>query len=125
MNMCDRGKKDRANRNGTTRNGPAPASRGCHYLPVDCQNLKCYNGSASQVTHDGQSQKGVGKCNGVETNIEKLARFIVGKGNYIESLQAFSSLIKVCVDQGEKGLGELQICIGEVSSLLNEAHADK
>ena len=66
--MCDQGKKDRANRNGTTRNGPAPASRGCHYLPVDCQNLKCYNGSASQVTHDGQSQKGVGKCNGVNNS---------------------------------------------------------
>lgn len=63
--MCDQGKKDRANRNGTTRNGPAPASRECHYLPVDCQNLKCYNGSASQATHDGQSQKGVGKCDGV------------------------------------------------------------
>lgn len=69
--MCDQGKKDRANRNGTTRNGPAPASRGCHYLPVDCQNLKCYNGSTSQATHDGQSQKGVGKCNGVNQPTEE------------------------------------------------------
>lgn len=70
--MCDQGKKDRADRNGTTRNGSAPASRGCHYLPVDCQNLKCYNGSTSQATHDGQSQKGVGKCNGVDRRTEAL-----------------------------------------------------
>lgn len=76
--MCDQGKKVRGNQGGESRNALAPASHENQNLPVDCQNLKCYNGITRQNTCD--HEKGAGKCDGVErTNTNEAFREAIKK----------------------------------------------
>ncbi len=55
-------------------------------------------------------------------NLVRLARFLDQQEDPEKVMKAYISLLEVCSDKGDEGLGEFEITIGDIATRLNETH---